>query len=92
MIRLVLETSWSHMLSIQIALFTWEQWVQRFGDFEIFEGWGATESNTNTINVDNRVGSCGRVPFWEKTNLRLVKFDIETERMGVLHAKKHTSQ
>ena len=46
----------------------WENFVERFGEFEVYEGWGATESNTNTINLDNRVGSCGRVPFWEKTN------------------------
>lgn len=56
----------------------WEQWVRRFGEFDIYEGWGATESNTNTINLDNRVGSCGRVPFWDKTNLRLVRYDVET--------------
>lgn len=54
----------------------WAQWMSRFGDqFHIFEGWGGTESNTNTINLDNRAGSCGRVPFWEKTNLRLVRYD-----------------
>ena len=56
----------------------WQQWTGRFGtDFQIFEGWGGTESNTNTINLDNRIGSCGRVPYWEKTNLRLVRFDQE---------------
>ena len=56
----------------------WQQWVNRFGSrFRIYEGWGGTESNTNTVNVDNHVGSCGRVPFWEKTNLRLVRFDQE---------------
>ena len=56
----------------------WQQWVNRFGNqFRIFEGWGGTESNTNTINLDNHVGSCGRVPFWEKTNLRLVRYDQE---------------
>ncbi|RGE44927.1 long-chain-acyl-CoA synthetase [Comamonas testosteroni] len=56
----------------------WQQWTGRFGDvFQIFEGWGGTESNTNTINLDNRVGSCGRVPYWEKTNLRLVRYDQE---------------
>ena len=55
----------------------WEQWVRRFGEFEIYEGWGATEANTNTINLDNRVGSCGRVPFWDRTNLRLVRYDTD---------------
>ncbi len=67
------------MVGAGLAPEVWEQWVRRFGEFEIYEGWGSTESNTNTINVDNRVGSCGRVPFWEKTNLRLVRYDIETE-------------
>ena len=58
----------------------WHQWVDRFGDqFQIFEGWGATEANTNTLNLDNWVGSCGRVPFWEKTNLRLVRYDVENQ-------------
>lgn len=57
----------------------WQQWSERFGsDFQIFEGWGSTEANASTINLDNRIGSCGRVPFWEKTNLRLVKYDQET--------------
>lgn len=56
----------------------WQQWTSRFGAvFQIYEGWGGTESNTNTINLDNRIGSCGRVPYWEKTNLRLVRFDQE---------------
>lgn len=56
----------------------WQQWTSRFGAvFQIYEGWGGTESNTNTINLDNRIGSCGRVPFWEKTNLRLVRYDQE---------------
>jgi fatty-acyl-CoA synthase len=67
------------MVGAGLAPEVWEQWVERFGDFEIYEGWGSTESNTNTINVDNRLGSCGRVPFWEKTNLRLVRYDFETD-------------
>ncbi|MBS0291445.1 MAG: long-chain-acyl-CoA synthetase [Proteobacteria bacterium] len=58
----------------------WQQWTERFGDqFQIVESWGATESNTNTLNLDNWPGSCGRVPFWDKTNLRLVRYDLETD-------------
>ena len=56
----------------------WNRWIERFGDCFIVEGWGSTESNANLVNVDNHVGSCGRVPFWEKTNLRLVRYDVET--------------
>lgn len=56
----------------------WQQWSQRFGEhFQVFEGWGSTEANTSTVNVDNRIGACGRVPYWEKTNLRLVRYDQE---------------
>lgn len=40
---------------------------------------GATEANTNLINVDNYIGSCGRIPDWNKTNLRLVRFDVEND-------------
>ena len=57
----------------------WAQWVERFGEAQIFESWGSTESNTSTLNLDNRIGSCGRVPYWEKTNLRLVRWDIANE-------------
>lgn len=67
------------MVGAGLGAETWTRWVERFGPMQIFEGWGATEANTNTINVDNRVGSCGRVPFWDKTNLRLVRFDVETD-------------
>lgn len=67
------------MVGAGLAPEIWDQWVQRFGPMDIFEGWGSTEANANTLNVDNRVGSCGRVPFWDKTNLRLVRYDIETD-------------
>ncbi|HEY4665152.1 MAG TPA: long-chain-acyl-CoA synthetase [Comamonas sp.] len=56
----------------------WQQWSARFGNhFQVFEGWGSTEANASTVNVDNRIGACGRVPYWEKTNLRLVRYDQE---------------
>ncbi|NAV69348.1 hypothetical protein, partial [Salmonella sp. zj-f50] len=51
------------LLGTGLAPEIWEQWVRRFGPMNIFESWGATESNTNVLNVDNRVGSCGRIPF-----------------------------
>ncbi|UJJ31565.1 long-chain-acyl-CoA synthetase [Halopseudomonas maritima] len=67
------------MLGAGLSRDVWQRWVARFGELDIFEGWGATEANAATLNVDNRVGSCGRVPFWDKTNLRLLKFDTETQ-------------
>jgi fatty-acyl-CoA synthase len=57
----------------------WQRWIERFGSVQIFEGWGSTEANTALINVDNRIGSCGRVPYWEKTNFRLVRYDVESD-------------
>jgi fatty-acyl-CoA synthase len=66
------------MVGAGLAPEIWDQWTRRFGPMSIFEGWGSTEANTNTLNLDNRPGSCGRIPFWEKTNLRLVRFDADT--------------
>jgi fatty-acyl-CoA synthase len=57
----------------------WARWVERFGEMQIYESWGSTEANASTLNLENRVGSCGRVPFWDRTNLRLVRYDTETD-------------
>ncbi|MBL0089918.1 MAG: long-chain-acyl-CoA synthetase [Ideonella sp.] len=67
------------MVGAGLTAEVWTRFVERFGPMQIYEGWGSTEANTNTINVDNRPGSCGRVPFWDKTNLRLVRYDVEAE-------------
>lgn len=56
---------------------TWRRWVERFGQMSIYEGWGSTESNTNLINVDDEPGAVGRVPYWDKTNFRLIRYDVE---------------
>lgn len=68
------------MLGAGLSPEIWRRWLERFGSIEIFEGWGATEANAAVLNVDNYLGSCGRVPFWDKTNLRLLRFDPETGR------------
>ena len=63
-----------------MGLDVWTKFVRRFGHhIRIFEGWGATESNGNMMNFDNKPGSCGRIPFLEFTHVRLVRFDPETE-------------
>lgn len=67
------------MLGAGLTAETWTRWLERFGPIQIFEGWGSTEANTAVINVDNHVGSCGRIPDWNKTNFRLVRYDVETE-------------
>ncbi len=67
------------MLGAGLTPESWVRWIERFGPIQVFEGWGSTEANTALINVDNCVGSCGRVPDWDKTNFRLVRYDVETE-------------
>lgn len=57
----------------------WEAFQKRFGIEQIYEGWGATESNCGITNVDNVPGAVGRVPFKEYSNLRLVKYDLEND-------------
>jgi fatty-acyl-CoA synthase len=67
------------MLGAGLSPDTWQRWLERFGPIQVFEGWGATEANAALINVDNYFGSCGRVPDWNKTNLRLVRYDVEND-------------
>lgn len=67
------------MLGAGLSEKSWRRWIEYFGEMDIFEGWGSTEANTNLINVDNYIGSCGRIPRWDRTNFRLVKFDTETD-------------
>lgn len=67
------------MLGAGLTADTWTRWVKRFGELDVYEGWGATEANAAVINLDNYIGSCGRIPDWNKTNLRLLKIDEETQ-------------
>ncbi|WEN42727.1 Long-chain-fatty-acid--CoA ligase FadD17 [Thauera sp. GDN1] len=73
------EHSLRSMLGAGLTAESWTRWLERFGPIEVYEGWGSTEANTALINVDNYIGSCGRVPDWNKTNFRLVRYDVETE-------------
>lgn len=73
------EHSLRYMLGAGLTAESWQRWLERFGPIQVFEGWGATEANANLINVDNYVGSCGRVPDWSRTNLRLVRYDVESD-------------
>jgi len=56
----------------------WRKFQARFGIERIIEGWSSTEANTTLTNLDNHVGSCGRMPFKERHNGRLVRYDTET--------------
>ncbi|MDN3653824.1 long-chain-acyl-CoA synthetase [Thalassotalea ponticola] len=65
------------MMGAGLSAESWQRWIEAYGEMDIYEGWGSTESNTNLINLDNHIGSCGRIPDWQKTNFRLVQFDVE---------------
>ncbi|MBR9829322.1 MAG: long-chain-acyl-CoA synthetase [Oceanospirillales bacterium] len=67
------------MMGAGLTAESWQRWIERFGQMDVYEGWGSTEANTNLINVDNYIGSCGRVPDWNKTNFRLVRYDVATD-------------
>jgi fatty-acyl-CoA synthase len=57
----------------------WHPFQQRFGVARIIESYGSTEGNTSIINLDNKPGSIGRIPFKKLHSGRLIRFDIETE-------------
>ncbi|WP_010324677.1 long-chain-acyl-CoA synthetase [Marinobacterium stanieri] len=67
------------MMGAGLTAETWKRWIDRFGEMDVYEGWGSTEANTNLINVDNYIGSCGRVPDWNTTNFRLLRYDMEND-------------
>lgn len=68
------------MLGAGLSAESWRRWLDKFGAMDIYEGWGSTEANTNLINLDNYIGSCGRVPDKTKTNFLLVKYDVEADQ------------
>jgi len=58
---------------------TWQAFVERFGVRQVIEGMGATEANYGITNVDNKIGSVGRLPYPDQTNMRVIRYDIEQE-------------
>jgi fatty-acyl-CoA synthase len=68
------------LLGSGMGIDVWKQFTRRFGThLRIYEGWGATESNGNLTNFDNKPGACGRIPYRDRSHIRLVRFDAETE-------------
>lgn len=57
----------------------WEAFVNRFGVADVIEGLGGTEANYGLTNVDNRIGSVGRLPYPEHSNIRVIRYDVESD-------------
>ena len=59
----------------------WDDMLDRFKVGGVLEFYGATEGNVSLFNFDGRRGAIGRVPGYlkKKFNIRIVKFDVETE-------------
>lgn len=59
----------------------WDDMLDRFRVGEVLEFYGATEGNVSLFNFDGKRGAIGRVPGYlrGKFNIRIVKFDVETE-------------
>lgn len=57
----------------------WVEFTRRFGIGQVFEGLGSTEANYGITNVDNKVGSVGRVPYPQHTNMKFVRYDVEED-------------
>lgn len=63
----------------------WEQFTTRFNIKDIAEFYGSTEGNSNTIQIDNKVGAVGSIFVWMPDFLHnlllplaLVKVDKDT--------------
>lgn len=69
---------WGNGLRGQI----WKEFVGRFGIKRIGELYGSTEGNSNIVNLDNHVGSCGFMPIYPHIGafypVRLIKVDRAT--------------
>ncbi len=67
------------MMGAGLGADIWRPFQERFGIARILEGWSSTEANTSLINLDDKVGSCGRIPFKERHNGRLIRYDVATD-------------
>ena len=58
----------------------WKPFVERFGVKQIGEFYGATEGNSNLVNIDNKIGAVGFVPLCAGSlyPVALLKVDEET--------------
>ena len=57
----------------------WREFVRRFDVPLVLEGLGSTEANYGITNFDNRIGSVGRIPYREHSNVRVLEYDLEAD-------------
>jgi fatty-acyl-CoA synthase len=57
----------------------WPEFRDRFRIPQIVEFYGATEGNVALLNLDNKVGSVGRIPMKALMDARLVRYDVERD-------------
>jgi fatty-acyl-CoA synthase len=55
----------------------WPEFQQRFRIPHIVEFYGATEANVSLMNLDDRVGSCGRLA--PGMSAKLIRYDVESD-------------
>ena len=61
----------------------WAQFADRFGVSDFKEFYGSTEGNVSLLNIDGKIGACGRIPPWMQkpfAHVAFVKFDVATEQ------------
>lgn len=61
----------------------WREFVERFGDIQIREFYGATEGNVGMVNYTGKIGAIGRDDLLNKTLFpyAVVKYDINTDEL-----------
>lgn len=63
----------------------WPEFTSRFGIERVGELYGSTEGNSNIVNIDNHVGSCGFFPIYPFISalypVRLLRIDEETGQL-----------
>ncbi len=57
----------------------WDDFQERFGIEHIREFYASTEGNAVTINMDDASGSVGSVVLKASDNLKIVRYDVESE-------------
>ncbi len=57
----------------------WPRFQERFAIPHIIEFYGATEANVTMMNLDNKVGSVGKLPPGMKRDARIIRYDIDRD-------------